>query len=380
MRRPLFAGILGATLLALATGCDVRIRPVWFPPEAGTPTPDASASVCPDDWIVGYATDAPAGGTTAITTTSGGGTTAPVTVDASESDAITRFKTYADRKTGAAVIQIKGIISFAGFSDSQVRVASDTTIVGMDDQSGFTGGGLDLNGNSNIIIKNLVISKAAGTDAITVQGPDSTNIWIDHCDLSSELHPDGASYDGLVDITRAADLVTISWTTFHDHKDTGIIGHSDTNGAQDMGFLHVTYDHDWFRNVDAGPRARFGNVHVLNVLFQQVTLYGVASTMSARVRVDHSYFESVTPPGGDPDDGPVTTVLKDSTDPGYVDLEGNYEDSTDGQDVAPPAQIQPWDPSPVQYMYNADPPSHARALVTSCAGPRLVPGKIVPTP
>jgi pectate lyase len=379
VRGPLFAATAGAILLAQAlAGCDVRIRPITFLPEAGAPSPDATVSVCPDDGVMGYASVAPGSGT--YSTTIGGGSTTPVTVDASDSGAITLFKSYADRKSGAAVIQINGIISFAGFSDSQVRVASNTTIVGMDDHSGFTGGGLDLNGSSNIIIKNLVISKAVGTDAITIQGPDSTNIWIDHCDLSSVLHADGASYDGLVDITHAADLITISWTSFHDHKDTGIIGHSDTNGTQDMGFLHVTYSHDWFRNVDAGPRARFGNVHVLNVLFQQVTLYGVASTMSAHARVDNSYFESVTAPGGDANYGPVTTRLIDSPDPGYADLVTNYEDATDGNDVVPAAQTDMWDPSPLVYLYNAASPSDARAVVATCAGPRAVPGTILPSP
>src|SRR5436309_1937183 len=83
----------------------------------------------------------------------------------------------------------------------------------------------------------------------------------DHCDLSSERNPDGASYDGLVDITHAAESITISWTKFHDHRDTSIVGHSDLNGTEDKGHLHVTYHHDLFQNVDAGPRIRFGTVH-----------------------------------------------------------------------------------------------------------------------
>ncbi len=360
-------------MLALA-GCDVRLRPVWGAPDATAPAPDASASVCPDR-MIGYACLGPASG--AYQSTTGGGAAGPVLVNAGDSDALTQFKAAADRKSGAAVIQVQGMIDFAGFDGSQVRVASNTTVVGLDRQSGFTGGGLDLNGSSNVIIKNLTIAKPVGTDAITVQGPDSTNIWIDHCDLSSELHPDGASYDGLADITHAADWITVSWTRFHDHKDTGIVGHSDTNGAEDRGFLHVTYYYDWFRNVDAGPRVRFGTVHVLNTFFDHVTFYGVASTMGAEVRVENSIFRSVTAPGGDADYGPITTMLP-SSDPGFVNPVGNDEDATDGKDVVPAAQLGTLDPH-TQYPFTADSPANAQALVTLCAGPQAVPGSLLPT-
>ncbi len=374
MRGRVLAGLGAVSLLALA-GCDVRLRPVWSAAsDGGAPVPDALLSPCPDT-MIGYACLGPASG--AYATTTGGGATAPVLVSAGDSDALAQFKAAADRKSGPAVIQIQGMISFAGFDSSQVRVASNTTIVGLDRQSGFTGGGLDLNGSSNVILKNLTIQRAVGTDAITVQGPDSTNIWIDHCDLSSQLHPDGASYDGLADITHAADWITVSWTRFHDHKDTGIIGHSDSNGAEDTGFLHVTYYYDWFQNVDAGPRVRFGTVHVLNTFFDHVAFYGVASTMSARVRVENSIFRSVTAAGGDPDYGPVTTVLP-SSDPGFVDLVGNDEDATDGKDVAPSAQLVAWDPH-ADYKFTADSTVNARALVTLCAGPQAVPGSILPT-
>jgi pectate lyase len=374
VRRPLFAGLTGATLLALAgPGCDVRLRPIWYPPEDASAPPDATISYCPDgpSAKVGFAF---AGGPTGTTT--GGGTAPPVTVSAADADALTQFKSYADRKSGPAVIQVLGLIDFAGFGDSQVRVASDTTIVGLDASSGFTGGGLDLNGNSNIIIKNLVIARAAGTDAVTVQGPGSTNIWIDHCDLSSELHPDGASYDGLVDITHAADFVTVSWTVFHDHRDTGIIGHSDSNASEDTGHLHVTYAHDLFRRVDAGPRVRFGTVHVFNVFFDQVTLYGVASTMSADVRVERSSFRNVTAAGQNADYGPITTLLPDASMPGFVDLppapDNNAFDASDAAQVIL-GHTDEWTPP---YAYSADSAASVPTVVVSCAGPRPVPGAL----
>lgn len=368
---PIFARAAGVILLTLA-GCDVRLRPISGSPDSGSNVPDGAQLYCPD----GPDTD-PVGGWASVAsgvfaTTTGGGSADPVTVDAADSGAINQFKTYADRKSGAAVIHVKGMISFAGFGDSQVRVSSNTTILGMDDHSGFMGGGLDLVGNSNIIVKNLVIAKAAGTDAISIQGPDSSNIWIDHCDLSSEQHPDGTSYDGLVDITHAAEMITISWTKFHDHRDTSIVGHSDTNAGEDTNHLHVTYDHDLFRNVDAGPRIRFGTVHVYNVFFDHVTYYGVASTMGAEVRVENNYFQAVTPPGQDPNDGPVTTLLKDSQLPGFVTLVSNtFDMDSAGNHLT--TQSTDWTPG---YAYTADRVISVRTLVDGCAGPRPVPGAI----
>ena len=364
VRGRLFAGtgcVILLILLALA-GCDVRIRPVY-----SSPGVDAAILDCPPG-MVGFATAPSADG--AFTTTTGGGAAPPVTVDAADPRALDQFKTYADRKTGSAVIEIRGLISFAGSSSSQIRVASNTTVLGMDSASGFTGGGLDLNGSRNVIIKNLTIAKATDTDAITIQGPDATNIWIDHCDLSSEWHADGASYDGLVDITHAADWITVSWTRFHDHRDTGIVGHSDSNGTEDTGHLHVTYEHDLFQRVDAGPRVRFGTVHVFNVFFDQVTYYGVASTMSAHVRVESSFFRDVTAAGLDPAYGPITTRLPESdpTGAGFVDLVNNLEERSGAPDVTA-GQIDPWDPLTF-YKYTADAPTSAPALVQSCAGPR----------
>jgi pectate lyase len=42
---------------------------------------------------------------------------------------------------------------------------------------------------------------------------------------------------GLLDITHAADFVTISWNTFADHWKALLFGHSDNNAAEDTGKL-----------------------------------------------------------------------------------------------------------------------------------------------
>ena len=52
-------------------------------------------------------------------------------------------------------------------------------------------------------------------DGITIQL--STNVWVDHCDLSGDETVGKDTYDGLVDLSHAADFVTISNTYFHNH-------------------------------------------------------------------------------------------------------------------------------------------------------------------
>lgn len=92
---------------------------------------------------------------------------------------------------------------------------------------------------TNVIIRNLKISKVlAGTgDAIGVQGTTTSHVWIDHCDLSSDMDHDKDYYDGLVDITHGVQYVTVSNTHFHDHWKASLVGHSDNNVSP---FYHLT--------------------------------------------------------------------------------------------------------------------------------------------
>jgi pectate lyase len=331
-----------ALAAALLIGCDVRIYPFG----AASPELDASIPiVCPDE-LSGFATG-----------TTGGGSESPVVVSASSPDALSEFAAYAsDKMPGPLVIQIRGMISFAGFADSQVKVSSDKTVVGADASSGFSGGGLDLTGSSDVIIKNLVISRALGTDAITLNA--STGIWIDHCDLSSDRAADAGSYDGLVDITHASDFVTVSWTHFHDHDDTGIVGHSVNNGTQDTGHLTVTYHHDLFTNVNVGPRVRFGSVHVYDLVFSAAN-YGVISQEMASVLVEESSFEHVAT-------APVTTIYQDP-EPGFAWMLNDVVDAS-GPSVTSPPPV--WSPP---YAYLPDSAATARTLTSACAGPRASP-------
>ncbi|NYI06838.1 pectate lyase family protein [Allostreptomyces psammosilenae] len=176
----------------------------------------------------------------------------------------------------------------------QLRVGSNTTIVGLGDDAVLRGANLLLKDVENVIVRNLELRDAydcfpawqpntgglgdwkAAYDTITLQG--ATRVWIDHVTLSDRgrLDQDAPAYfgrrylqhDGLLDITNASDLVTVSWSRFADHDKAMLIGNSD-GATADRGRLRVTLHHNAFVNVtQRAPRVRFGQVHVYNNAYE----------------------------------------------------------------------------------------------------------------
>jgi pectate lyase len=362
-----------------------------------TMAPDVANVVCFDLAPLGYATMSDPGGEwdgggsgppTPVLAggVSGGGLDAGnlVVVNASDSDALMQFSTYA-KMAGPLTILVKGMIFIppppdGGSADLQkIRVSSNKAVIGVNvladpklgSGSGFTGGGITLTGVTNVVLRNLVIEEpnaddaSDNVDAVHIEG--SQQIWVDHCDLSSNGPAGSPSYDGLVDISDGSDFVTVSWTHYHDHGDTGLIGRSDSAAAaaQDAGKNHVTYDHDWFTNVLTGPRARFGTVHVLNTYFDGVAHYAIASTDGATVKVEKSVFNNVSPPPQtDADFGPVTTILDSPATAGSVDLVDNKMTGTNGPNVLTTQAV----PFQLPYAYDFDTVTSVPGVVQGCAG------------
>ncbi|GMG21446.1 unnamed protein product [Ambrosiozyma monospora] len=163
---------------------------------------------------------------------------------------------------GALTIYVTGAISSSGSSGYSVTVSSDKSIIGKSGAS-LTNVGFYLKDVSNVIIQNLTISKVIGTDAVRVL--KSTNVWLDHLDVSSDQDHGKDYYDGLIDITHASDYITVSYVHFHDHEKTSLVGHSDSNGSEDTGHLTVTYAYNFWENLNSrGPSLRFGTGHIYN--------------------------------------------------------------------------------------------------------------------
>ncbi|WP_405856495.1 polysaccharide lyase family 1 protein [Streptomyces sp. NBC_01515] len=274
--------------------------------------------------------------------TTGGGSASAVTV--STPDAFKSAVTGSSSK----VVKVNGLISLSG----QVDIGSNTTVLGVGSASGFTGGGLRLKKVTNVVVRNLNISKpVAPADGITVQA--STKVWIDHNAFSSDLDHGKDYYDGLLDITHASDYVTVSWNTFKNHYKGSLVGHSDNNASEDTGHLRVTYHHNWFDQVNSRiPSLRFGTGHFYdNYVVGAET--AVHSRMGAQMFVQNNVFR---------DTEVAVTTNRDSDVDGYANLSGNdlggaaTEISQVGTFTSPP------------YSYTAEPASTVVASVTAGAG------------
>ncbi|GIH09560.1 hypothetical protein Rhe02_76270 [Rhizocola hellebori] len=269
------------------------------PPQSPSPTPSVSPSPSPTP--TGTPTPPQPGqadGFAGVNAwgqngTSGGAGGATVTVNT------TAAFLSAIAQPSPLIIQVSGMISLPG---PMHDVTSNKTIVGLGANSGLTGGGLNVglpidddilsppaNAVRNVIIRNISITNCPD-DCINVM-MFSHHIWIDHNDLSNQ-------FDGALDVKRGSSYVTISWNRFHNSDKNSLLGHDDSNGAQDIGRLKVSYHHNFFDgSIQRNPRVRFGEpVHIYNNYFLHITGYGVASQMNAGVLVEGNYFDDVEKP------------------------------------------------------------------------------------
>jgi pectate lyase len=288
-------GLLATTAASAALLASGTAATRAFAAPAAAPTPQRLAALAAQS-ADGFAS-VPALG---LTTTTGGvaGPTVTVTTGVQLADYVNRNSPY--------VLLVSGRIEI----DGMLTVVANKSILGVGSTAEITGGGLQLGSTTrpgnNVIIRNIRFTHASD-DSVSVTNR-AHHVWIDHCDFSQ-------GYDGLLDVKRESDYVTISWNRFHDHSKTCLLGHSDSYTA-DRGKLRVTYHHNFFDGTDQRhPRVRFAEpVHVYNNHYRNNRLYGVASTENAGVLVEGNYFENVPHPiySGYDDSGPGRVVERNN--------------------------------------------------------------------
>lgn len=168
------------------------------------------------------------------------------------------------------------------FPNDTIKVGSNTTLIGVGKNTKISNSGLAIiNGANNIIIRNIEF-KDAPIDAITIKN-NAHHIWIDHCVFSN-------AKDGLCDITKGSDYITLSWNIFKNQKKTILIGGDDKDENIDKNHLHVTIHHNLFKDSKARmPRVRFGKVHVFNNFYENNST-GIRSTSGAQVLSENNFF------------------------------------------------------------------------------------------
>ncbi|MFD5058684.1 MULTISPECIES: polysaccharide lyase family 1 protein [unclassified Streptomyces] len=206
----------------------------------------------------------------------------------------------------------------------ELQVGSNTTIVGAGRDAVLKGGSLQVRDAENVIVRNLELRDAydcfpvwqpntgglgdwkTAYDTLWLRG--ASHVWIDHVTASDKGHPDekeptyfGRNYlrhDGLLDITNASDLVTVSWSRFADHDKAILIGNGD-NVTTDRGKLRVTLHHNEFDAVvQRAPRVRFGQVHLYNNCYvvpeRSDYRYSIGVSTESRIVAENNSF---TTPG-----------------------------------------------------------------------------------
>jgi pectate lyase len=155
----------------------------------------------------------------------------------------------------------------------------------------------------------------ATTTRVSINNVDFTSTfeanvnWIDY-------------YDGLLDFTHSADYVTVSNSYIHDHWKASLIGHSDSNSAEDTGHLRVTFANNYFQNLNSrGPSYRFGTGHIYNNYYDTVS-DGINTRDGAQLLVENNVFSGSKKPLYSTDEGYAVATGNDFGGESNTALEG----------------------------------------------------------
>ncbi|WP_407426252.1 polysaccharide lyase family 1 protein [Arcticibacter sp.] len=249
------------------------------------------------------------------------------------------------------IIQVSGNIKGTGY----INVRSNKTITGLRGSS-LEGVSLLIYGESNVIIRNMTIRKVVGYSNIIIK-EKAHHIWVDHCDLSSDRNHGWEYYDGLLDVGKKADYVTISWNKFHDNHVACLIGWN----SADYDNLRVTMYNNHFYNIsERSPDMRYGHVHYFNNYNENNNGYSISALEKGTVRTDNNYFSNCNKP--------ITTTYNGYT-AGYISGAATNVYVNSGKNNLTTNESK-WLP-PYEYKSALIPASSVPAVVSKGAGATL---------
>lgn len=281
-----------------------------------------------------------------------------------------------DRKlTGSEVIACKEV--------------SNITFLGVGGKGELEGAGINVVKSKNIIIQNMKIHHTrAPMDAIGIE--NSQNVWVDHCELYNmigDCNGDGVVtpndgdtaggdvdwYDGLLDVKKSSEYITVSWTYFHDSYKTSLVGSSDSDDYD----RKITFHHNIYSNLKSRtPSYRGGTGHMFNNYYVNVSGSGINSRVGAKLRIEGNVFENVGCGAVDSKtgfaEGPIGAYY--SSNVGYWDVKDNiFVDCVGNQPTTSTCSFNP----PYNYSHVLQPASQVKETVLKYAG---VQGSTIPTP
>lgn len=228
------------------------------------------------------------------------------------------------------IIQVSGNIKGTGY----INVKSDKTIMGLKG-SVLDGVALLVYGTNNVIIRNMTIRKVKGYSNIIIK-EGAHHVWVDHCDLSSDRNNGWEYYDGLLDVGKGADYITLSWNKLYDNHIACLIGW----GSQDYDKLHVTlYNNHFFNISERSPDMRFGHVHYFNNLNENNSGYSISALEKGTVRTDNNYFSNCPLPITTTYNGYTAGYISGANTNTYVNS-GKNNLTTSASDWLPPYEYK----------------------------------------
>ncbi|WP_144118402.1 RICIN domain-containing protein [Catellatospora sichuanensis] len=277
--------------------------------------------------------------------TTGGAAGATVTVStfADLQRYVTATEPYVIRVSGAITVTPKG---------TELRVASNKTIVGVGTSGHIVGGGFFLGtGVRNVIIRNLTIrdtqmadddpdDKVYDYDGIQMDTAD--HVWIDHNTITR-------MNDGLIDSRKDTSYLTISWNVLASNNKAFGIGWTENVTAR------MTIHHNWIKDTNQrNPSTdNVAYAHLYNNYLSNVASYGNYARGATKMVLENSYFENVK----DPFYPDSTAQLRQS---GSILVNCTGKQQTLGSAFTPSSF----------YTYTLDPAADVPNLLRTYAGPQ----------
>jgi pectate lyase len=274
-----------------------------------SPLGSLSSSLGLASWTLeGYAKDNPIGPTT-------GGLGGPKVFVSTADELIAAVKGNEPRE-----VYVKGEISLP----ERLRPGSNKSIIGVGWTAHIREHGITVSSGTNVIIRNLRITRIKDDDGITLT--NSTRVWIDHNEFESDIELGPDYYDGQVDINRASDWITVSFNKFYNHYKSSLVGNDATFRDIDFGHLHITYHHNYWQTIGTrGPAGRFGHQHIYNNLYSDFRYQAIHSRSDNQVLVEGNVFrnsrEALSTYGlVIPEDSPNTCTCGDEELDGFANI------------------------------------------------------------
>ncbi|KAF9257442.1 pectate lyase [Marasmius fiardii PR-910] len=243
------------------------------------------------------------------------------------------------------IVMISGAIT----GNTVVNIGANTSLLGARG-SILMGVGLRVLNVSNVIIRNVRISKVQADAGNAIDLQNAHRVWIDHVELSSDRDHESDFYGDLLDITHGCTGVTVSNSKLSISWNASLVGDSDSNGAEDIPITVTYFGNYWSNLISRTPSIRFGHGHIFNNFFESND-DGINTRDGAQLLVENNVWVASKNP-------------LYSTDGGFAVARGNNFGG-----VINTAPVGNFNSPPYSYILIA--PGNVKVAVTATAGQTL---------